>query len=68
MGSIKDRNVTAGIIVRRRRAGGGETRRAARRTHGRLEAFEAEMFVVRAVAGHLTKRVSPKRRGQTESG
>ena len=58
-------NVTAGTIVRRHRAGGGKTRRAARRTHGRLEAFEAEMFVVRAVAGHLTKRVSPKRRGQT---
>jgi len=35
-----------------------------------LRAFEAEMrsagctFVARAVAGHLTKRVSPKRQGQ----
>ena len=29
-----------------------------------LRAFEAEMFVVHAVAGHLTKRVSPKRQGQ----
>jgi hypothetical protein len=29
-----------------------------------LEAFEAEMFAAQAVAGRLTKRVSPKRQGQ----